>query len=127
MKYDETWETPLIEAPQMVHFTSNYHLFYSGNWWESEDAAVGYGKCSEPLATTCIKVTTDVPEGPGPWLTKDNVRVGVAGQTFFSKPSGGTFVAYHAWDDAVGYDKGGWRSLWMQSVSFATGSPVLGD
>ncbi len=127
LKYDQQWEDPLIEAPQMVYVDPNYHLFYSGNWWESENAAVGYGKCDGPLSDSCTKTTTDTPEGPGPWLTKDAERVGPAGQTFFQKPIGERFVAYHAWDDAVGYRNGGRRSLWIQSVDFSSGSPALGS
>ncbi len=121
MQYDQVWETPLIEAPQMVATDVGYHLFYSGNWWESATAAVGYGTCTGPLAG-CDKVTMQ-----GPWLQKDEVRVGPAGQSFFRKPSGARFVAYHAWDDAVGYGSGGRRSLWVQSVPFSTGSPVAGS
>ncbi len=80
MKYDREWEKPLIEAPQMLRVVDGqYHLFYSGNWWESENAAVGYGVCTSPLAG-CEKKTTT-----GPWLAKDLDRVGPAGETFFSK------------------------------------------
>jgi hypothetical protein len=123
MKYDREWEKPLIEAPQMLRVNdSGYHLFYSGNWWESEHAAIGYGICTGPLSG-CEKKTLTAP-----WLAKDTDRVGTAGQTFFTKPDGSRFVAYHAWDDAVGYGNGGKRSLWMNSVSFtADGTPVLGD
>ncbi len=121
MRYDQEWENPLVEAPQMVRAGSGYHLFYSGNWWESATAAVGYGKCTGPLAP-CTKITTE-----GPWLQQDNERVGPAGQTFFTTPSGGRFVAYHAWDEAVGYSNGGRRSLWLQSATFpAEGPPALG-
>lgn len=120
MKYDQRWEKPLIEAPQMVHADGGYHLFYSGNWWESENAAVGYGLCKTPLSECVKKMTT------GPWLKKDRVRVGPAGETFFTKPDGSQLVAYHAWEPGkVGYSRGGKRSLWINSVSFATGKPVL--
>jgi hypothetical protein len=119
LKYDQLWEDPLIEAPQMVRAGSGLHLFYSGNWWESATAAVGYGVCSSPLGR-CTKKTKS-----GPWLAQDDSRVGPAGETFFQKPDGSWWVAYHAWDDAVGYGLGGVRSLFVNSVSFSSGSPVL--
>jgi hypothetical protein len=88
----------------------------------SEHAAVGYGICTGPLSG-CEKKTLTAP-----WLAKDTDRVGTAGETFFTKPDGSRFVAYHAWDDAVGYGNGGKRSLWINSVSFnADGTPVLGN
>ncbi len=106
----------------MVRANSGYHLFYSGNWWELATAAVGYGRCKGPLSQ-CTKITTE-----GPWLQQDDVRAGPAGESFFTTPSGDRFVAYHAWDDAVGYINEGRRSLWVQSVTFpATGAPVLGE
>ncbi len=121
MKYDQPWEKPLIEAPQMVRVESGYHLFYSGAWWESADAAVGYGLCSSALSGCTKKTKT------GPWLAKDTSRVGTAGETFFKK-DGQWFVAYHAWDpDKVGYAAGGQRSLWINSMSFTSDGPVLGN
>ena len=117
-----TWEHPLIEAPTMVPTSAGYRLFYSGNWWESRDAGVGYATCPGPLLP-CTKVTTT-----DRWLAKDTQRVGPAGQTFFHR---GTtqLVAYHAWaPDKVGYANGGKRSLWIQSVSFdSNGTPALGS
>lgn len=119
LAYDRPWEAPLVEAPSMVRTDTGYRLFYSGNWWESATAAVGHATCSGPLGG-CSKVTTDAP-----WLLQDEVRVGPAGQTFFSKPDGSRWVAYHAWDDQVGYSQGGRRSLWLQRVTFSGGLPTL--
>ncbi len=119
MTYDQPWEKPLIEAPQMVRVDFGYHLFYSGNWWDSADAAVGYGRCSSALSGCTKKTKT------GPWLAKDTFRVGTAGETFFKK-DGQWFLAYHAWSpDKVGYP-GGQRSLWINTKSFTSDDPVLG-
>ena len=118
-----TWENPLIEAPTMVRTSGgHYRLFYSGNWWESPNAGVGYAACTGSLGT-CTKVTTQQR-----WLARDTARVGPAGQTFFRKGST-DLVAYHAWaPDKVGYANGGKRSLWIQSVSFdGSGTPLLGS
>jgi hypothetical protein len=125
MKYDQKWEHPLVEAPHMVRTASgHYQLFYSGNWWESATAAVGYGSCSSPLGG-CAKVTTDA---VGPWLEQDAARVGTAGETFFTGADGKQYVAYHAWEPGhVGYaDPDAERSLWINEVTFdEQGTPTL--
>ena len=59
IKRDQAWEEPLIENPAMVKHNDRYYLFYSGNWWESREYAIGYavcetvtGPCEKPLNPT---------------------------------------------------------------------------
>jgi beta-xylosidase len=115
---DQAWERPLIENPAMVHAGDQYYLFYSGNWWESIDYAVGYaicetvaGPCEKPLKQPLIKYTGQV-MGPG-------------GQSFFTDEDGDLWMAYHAWTGAnVGYPAGE-RTLRIDPVEFVEGKPVI--
>jgi hypothetical protein len=43
----------------------------------------------------------------------------------FVDRAGGTRLAYHAWTDAVGYENGGARSLFVGRLWIAWGHPVL--
>ncbi|HXG40307.1 MAG TPA: glycoside hydrolase family 43 protein [Candidatus Limnocylindrales bacterium] len=118
LRRDQAWEIPLIENPAMVLDAGRYYLFYSGNWWESLDYAVGYavcetviGPCEKPLDEPLFKYTAEV-MGPG-------------GQAFFVDRKGNLWMAYHAWTGPnVGYP-GGARSLRIEPVRFEDGRPLI--
>ena len=118
LRRDQPWERPLIENPAMVRHEDNYYLFYSGNWWESVDYAVGYGVC-ETVTGPCTKPKTEpiftfVPEALGP-----------GGQAFFTDVAGQLWMVYHAWTNAtVGYPSGK-RTLNIDPVTFVNGEPVI--
>jgi beta-xylosidase len=115
---DQAWEIPLIENPAMVENEGDYYLFYSGNWWESHQYAVGYavcetpmGPCEKPLDEPIFEFTQEV-FGPG-------------GQSFFEDEDGDLMMAYHAWTaPVVGYPEGQ-RSLRIDPVQFEDGVPVI--
>jgi beta-xylosidase len=115
---DQIWEIPLIENPAMVENDGNYYLFYSGNWWESHEYAVGYalcdspmGPCEKPLDEPIFKFTQEV-FGPG-------------GESFFTDEDGELVMAYHAWTaPTVGYPAGQ-RSFRIDPVTFENGVPVI--
>jgi beta-xylosidase len=115
---DQPWERPLIENPAMVEQDGEYYLFYSGNWWEGTDYAVGYavcesalGPCEKPLDEPIFDATADA-TGPG-------------GQSLFRDSEGNLWMAYHAWTGVdVGYP-GGERSLRVDPVEFVAGAPVI--
>lgn len=119
LRYDQRWEIPLIEAPAMLKRDGAYYLFYSGNWYESDDYAVGYavcqsvtGPCRKPLDKPIFAQAGDV-AGPG-------------GQEFFTDRDGDLWMAYHAWDaGSVGYGALGWRSLRIDPITFVDGKPIL--
>ena len=118
LQRDQAWERPLIENPAMVEHEGAYYLFYSGNWWESVDYAVGYGVC-ETVMGPCTKPETQ------PIFTYSKDALGPGGEAFFTDPEGNLWMVYHAWTGAtVGYPAGE-RSLHIDPVTFENGEPVI--
>jgi len=115
---DQPWERPLIENPAMLKHDDNYYLFYSGNWWESHQYAVGYAVC-ETVIGPCEKPLNE------PWFEYKNPVMGPGGESFFTDTKGNLWMAYHAWTGAnVGYGGGGARSLHIDLVTFEGDKPV---
>jgi beta-xylosidase len=115
---DQAWERPLIENPAMVEVDETYYLFYSGNWWESHEYAVGYAVC-ETITGPCEKPLTE------PLFIFGNGAMGPGGQSFFTDTDGDLLMAYHAWTGIdVGYPAGE-RSLRIEPVTFEGGRPII--
>ena len=118
LQRDQPWERPLIENPAMVLYEGDYYLFYSGNWWESVDYAVGYGVC-ETVTGPCTKPETQ------PIFTYAPEALGPGGESFFADPEGHLWMAYHAWTNAtVGYPSGK-RTLNIDPITFVNGEPDI--
>ena len=114
---DQPWERPLIENPAMVNRNDKYYLFYSGNWWESHEYAVGYAVC-EAVMGPCEKLLDE------PWFKFIPPVMGPGGEAFFTDTEGNLWMAYHAWTGAnVGYPSGQ-RSLHIDMVTFEGDKPV---
>ena len=115
---DQPWERPLIENPAVVKHNDRYYLFYSGNWWESHEYAVGYAVCETALGP-CEKPLDE------PWFQYEAPVMGPGGQAFFTDPNGNLWMAYHAWTGGnVTYSSGGQRSLHIDLVTFEGDQPV---
>ncbi|AKV02008.1 glycoside hydrolase, family 43 [Labilithrix luteola] len=120
LRRDKTWEQPLIEGPSMAKHDGKYYLFYSANWWESPNYAVGYATCSGPVGP-CEKQSLDAP-----LVASRDGALGPGGQEFFTDTSGTLWMAYHGWSSPiVGYSNGGARALRIDPISFAGGVPTL--
>lgn len=118
IKRDQPWERPLIENPAMVKHNGKYYLFYSGNWWESLDYAIGYAVC-ETVKGPCEKPLNK------PWFQYKAPVMGPGGEAFFTDAEGNLWMAYHAWTGAnVGYSGGGQRSLRIDLVTFEGDQPL---
>ena len=114
---DQPWELPLIENPAMVKHDGKYYLFYSGNWWESHEYAIGYAVC-ETVTGPCEKPLNE------PWFEFKPPVMGPGGESFFTDKDGNLWMAYHAWTGAdVGYPQGK-RSLRIDLVTFDGDKPV---
>ena len=110
----------LIEAPAMVHADGTYWLFYSGNWWDGVNYAVGYAKCTNP-AGGCTKPRD------GPILKGSLQGAGPGGAEIITGGGGQPWLVYHAWAFSnVGYSTGGSRTMRLSALTFANGEPVLG-
>jgi beta-xylosidase len=117
IKMDQGWERPLIENPAMVQHEDTYFLFYSGNWWESHEYAIGYAIC-ETVTGPCHKPLNK------PWFEYNSEVMGPGGEAFFTDTEGNLWMAYHAWTGAnVGYTLGE-RSFRIDLVRFENGLPV---
>ena len=114
---DQPWERPLIENPAMIKNGDRYYLFYSGNWWESHEYAVGYAVC-ETVTGPCEKPLTE------PWFKFKPPVMGPGGEAFFTDTKGNLWMAYHAWTGANVGNSIGDRSLHIDLVTFEDDKPV---
>ena len=99
----EVWEGPIVEAPSMVVEQGRYHLFFSGNRWETPDYAIGHAVCDGP-AGPCRRAPAV------PVVRADGARAGPGGGEAFRDVDGSLLLAHHAWSpEAVGYPTGARR------------------
>jgi beta-xylosidase len=116
---DQAWEIPLIENPAVVRNGDSYFLFYSANWWESANYALGYAICETALGP-CVKPQE------GPVFETAGEVAGPGGEAFVTDVAGNLWMTYHAWTTGhVGYPVG-MRSLRIDRVTFdADGNPAI--
>ena len=126
LDYDRAWERPLIENPAMTYAPdrgADYRLFYSANWFESQDYATGFARCRTALGP-CVKQTTQAP-----WHGTTEFAYGPGGAAFFTDSGGRNWMALHGWSrppGTVGYVNGARRSLFIEKVNFSsTGPPQI--
>jgi hypothetical protein len=104
----------------MVRRDGAYYLFYSANWYDGANYAIGYGVCDGP-AGPCKKVTTS-----GPLVESDGTALGPGGQEFFTDEGDRTWMVYHAWEaPKAAYANGGVRSLRIAPVTFGDEGPKV--
>jgi len=115
----EAWQTPSLEGPAMVANGGLYYLLYSANRWALASSGIGYAVCASVLGP-CVNSSTS-----GPWLGSRPAVRGPQGPWVFTATDGSTKLAYAAWNGPVGYAAGGVRSLWIGTLSFGLGGPVL--
>jgi hypothetical protein len=87
---NQPWEGRIVEAPQMVHTDGAYWLFYSGNWFNQSDYAIGVAECFA-LTGPCFKpfdrpLVKSGPLGPGP------------GEESLFRANGSWWMVYGPWD-----------------------------
>jgi beta-xylosidase len=112
----QSWQGNLVEAPEMLGHDGAHLLFYSANDYASTAYGIGYATCSGPLGP-CTDASRSAP-----WLGSDGVAAG-PGHCYLLTVSGRTWVMFHAWPpDAVGSTVPG-RQLWLQLVSWSSGTP----
>lgn len=117
---DRDWEGPLIEGPSMIRDGDGTLLFYSANWYESANYAVGYARCEGPRGP-CRKMTID-----GPLLKSRGGELGPGGQEIFRDTFGDAWFAYHAWSaPKTSYASGGARSLRFARVGLTHAAPLV--
>ena len=107
---DQEDEGAQIEAPELVAAAGQYWLFYSANAWDTAEYHVGYALCASP-AGPCTKA-------PGAWLDSSSGVAGPGSVSMMTDTAGQSFVAFHGWVNAIGYDNGGVRGLFVERVAF---------
>jgi hypothetical protein len=129
-----SWQAPAIEGPTVMvaSGTNSYYLFYGAGAWNSPGAGIGYATCSAPSTSSRVLSWTCQDQSvAAPWLATrvlggTTVFSGPSGPTVFSDTSGTLHLGYHAWTGTtVGYNNGGVRSLWLDTLSITGGHPVL--
>ena len=116
----QRWQRGIIEGPAMVAAGQDLLLFYGGSDWSSASAGIGYATCRSPLEPCFDRSRW------GPWLGSRRGALGPAGPAPFVDRDGVLRLAYHAWPGAVGYERGGVRSLFIATVQLDhRGRPTL--
>jgi hypothetical protein len=119
LRSDQTWQQSIIEAPDMAYVNGGYYLFYSSNAYDSAFDAIGYATCAGPLGPCQDSLLNPV-------LESSNGMSGPGGPDIFDDPGGQLLMAFDAWPGTVGYAGGGYRALYMASVSFGpSGQPLF--
>jgi hypothetical protein len=115
---DQGWETT-VENPAMMPLGGGYLLLFSGGDWQSAGYAESYALCQGPLGP-CHEPLDH------PILSSTPLVAGPGGASVFTDPRGNHWVAYAAWSESeVGYGAGGSRSLRIDPLCLASGSPVI--
>jgi hypothetical protein len=115
-----TWQSPTIEGPAMIRHAGTYFLFYGANNFDTAQSGIGYATGSSPLGAFTNQSVA------APWLGTTGNAQGPQGPTFFTDTSSATRMAFAAWYGAVGYERGGARSLWIGAFGFtAAGIPTI--
>jgi beta-xylosidase len=78
---DEPWEGTVVEAPDLVRVNDTYWLFYSANWFNQPQYAIGAARCTGP-AGPCDEVST------APLLASNLQGVGPGEESILSTPTG---------------------------------------
>jgi hypothetical protein len=119
LRADQTWQQTIIEAPDMWYANGVYYLFYSSNAYNSAFDAIGYATCTSPLGSCQDSLLNPV-------LESSAGMSGPGGPSLFDDPGGALRMAFDAWPGAVGYANGGYRALYMATVTFGpSGQPVF--
>ena len=80
----------------------------------------GVGGCRDTPLGPCRRIYST------PVLPKRGGMLGPGSQTPLQLPDGSWRLAFHAWDNVVGYDSGGERTLHLLPLTFPGGNPQAG-
>jgi len=87
LEVTESWEGRIVEAPDMQILEGQYWLFYSGNWFNQPDYALGIARCEGP-AGPCSKPLSE------PWLATNAQGAGPGEGSVFVDEQGAVWIAY---------------------------------
>jgi len=99
LMYGRKWDWHTLEGPCVWRHEGRYYCFYSGGCWENETYGVDYG-----IAEKVMGPYTDSGNESGPrvLMTQPARLRGPGHNTLVRGPDEETtFIAYHAWDEAM--------------------------
>lgn len=102
--------TRTVEAPFVVRRGRRWLLFYSAGCW-CRDYRMGLATASHPLGPY-----REAPRNP--FLRTGRGLYAPGGGSVTPGPDGKPWLAFHAWSDAVGYERGGERTLRLVPLRF---------
>jgi len=114
---DEPWQGTIVESPDMVKVLGTYWLFYSGNWFNSPDYAIGAARCAGPMGpcadSSSVPLVASNAQGKGP-----------GEESVYSDPTG-AWLLYTPWhSDSPNLDIPP-RPVAMTRIGFGPTGPYL--
>jgi hypothetical protein len=109
---DESWQAGIIEGPNMVDEDGTFDLFYGAGHYTSAGYSIGYATCAGPAGPCSDHDRAVLVSGTG--------ERGPGGPGFFDY-DGSLLMAFSAWPGPIGYDAGGYRALYVATVTFGPG------
>jgi beta-xylosidase len=125
---DNRWEGAVIEAPTLWLHEGTYFLFYSANAYYDASYAVGYATATQAMGPYVEAEENPILHATFEDLVDDPslVAAGPGHQSIVADDGGGLWLAYHAWNKtAIGYERGGDRTMWIDRLRFSDGRPVV--
>jgi hypothetical protein len=86
---DLPWQGTIVESPDMAKVAGTYWLFYSGNWFNSANYAIGAARCTGP-AGPCTEISTT------PLVASNTQGPGPGEESVYNGPTG-TWLLYTPW------------------------------
>ena len=119
MQDDASWQSGIVEGPDMVETSTTYTLFYAGSDEGASTYAIGWASCPSGPAAGCTDRSTT-----GPLLTTSSGMSGPGGPDVYSLPAVGSaspqlVMAFAAWQGStIGYLDCGIRPMYLADLSF---------
>jgi hypothetical protein len=113
---DEPWQGAIVEAPDLVAVRGSYYLFYSGNWFNQPDYAIGVAPCAGPLGP-CIDTSAS------PLLGSNAQGIGPGEESVFTDARG-VWLLYTPFRSTLPLP-GPPRPVAMAHLGFGVGLPYL--
>jgi beta-xylosidase len=117
-----SWEGTVIEAPTMWLRDGQFHLFYSAGNYADTSYGMGHATCAGPLGpcersadSPVLKSRQDTtPPLVGP------------GHQGLLQVGNQTWIAYHAWEVTAAGTRGNRRFMYLDTLDWVNGKPVVG-
>lgn len=114
---DLAWQGTIVESPDMVKVAGTYWLFYSGNWFNSANYAIGAARCTGPTGP-CTETSST------PLVASNTQGTGPGEESVYNGPTG-TWLLYNPWhSDSPKVDSRP-RPVAMIRLGFGSTGPYL--